>query len=229
MWSAPPAPTARTTRSTSSTSATAGGVLASRLRHRLTARGPSGRLRDGTQPAACSAVSSPSSQAPAPVAADLARTVHPPLLAEAEHVLRGHHRECGARGREPARRDPTDRIPGSARRASPCRAWTCRRPGSRGGSRGGVGWSGRRRRTPRCSTAMPGKPSSSRSSYTSGVIKPRSSATTGSGPSSRSAARNGSAPGPGTTRPARVGLAVAGIAQKPAKPRKWSIRTASTS
>ena len=53
---------------------------------------------------------------------------------------------------------------------------------------------------------MPGKPSSSRSSSTSGVISPRSSTITGSSPSSRSAARKTAAPGPGRPVPVARGL-----------------------
>ena len=53
---------------------------------------------------------------------------------------------------------------------------------------------------------MPGKPSSSRSASTSGVINPRSSTITGSSPSSRSAARKTAAPGPGLPVPLACGL-----------------------
>ena len=70
---------------------------------------------------------------------------------------------------------------------------------------------------------MPGKPSRSRSATTSGVIRPRSSAITGSGPSSASAASKTAAPGPGSHRPERASGAPFGIAQNSAKPRKWSI------
>ena len=50
---------------------------------------------------------------------------------------------------------------------------------------------------------MPGRPSSSRSRSTAGVITPRSSATSGSGPSSRSTAWKRAAPGPRRQRAAR--------------------------
>ena len=53
---------------------------------------------------------------------------------------------------------------------------------------------------------MPGKPRRSRSAITSGVIRPRSSAITGSGPSSASAASKTAAPGPGSQLP-RPGVA----------------------
>ena len=76
---------------------------------------------------------------------------------------------------------------------------------------------------------MPGNPSRSRSADTSGVIRPRSSAITGSGPSSRSAASKTAAPGPGSQRPERASRARFGIAQNSAKPRKWSIRVRSKS
>ena len=56
---------------------------------------------------------------------------------------------------------------------------------------------------------MPGKPSSFRSRTTGGVITPRSSATSGSSPSSASAARNTPAPGP-VPPPARCGGLVPG-------------------
>ena len=55
------------------------------------------------------------------------------------------------------------------------------------------------RRAPRATRAArpcPGNPSASRSSWTSGVMTPRSSAITGSGPSASSAARKSDRPGP---------------------------------
>ncbi len=69
---------------------------------------------------------------------------------------------------------------------------------------------------------MPGKPSASRSLSTSFVIMPRSSAITGSSPSSASAARKTDSPGPGSQRPVRASSSSgpSGIAQKAAKPRK---------
>ena len=70
---------------------------------------------------------------------------------------------------------------------------------------------------------MPGKPRRLRSAVTSGVIRPRSSAITGSGPSSASAASKTAAPGPGSQWPERASRARFGIAQNSAKPRKWSI------
>ena len=69
---------------------------------------------------------------------------------------------------------------------------------------------------------MPGKPSASRSASTSFVITPRSSAITGSSPSSASAARKTDFAGAGEpVAGASVELVRPfGIAQKAAKPRK---------
>ncbi|MNL52898.1 hypothetical protein D3C87_1761070 [compost metagenome] len=76
---------------------------------------------------------------------------------------------------------------------------------------------------------MPGSAKRSRSSTTSGVITPRSSAMSGRLPSCSLRASNSAAPGPGTQRPLTAVGSPAGISQKPAKPRKWSSRMRSTS
>ena len=151
-----------------------------------------------------------------------ARTVHPTLLAEAEHVLAGTIAERGARGER-----QLDQPHGSPREAL----------GQRGGVAGGgvddlvlavvlqaVRVVGSPLREPRagrpCREAeLVAEPS------TSGVISPRSSAITRSGPSSPSAARNGSAPGPGRHRPRARRVARPPDRPVAAKPRKWSIRT----
>jgi len=69
--------------------------------------------------------------------------------------------------------------------------------------------------------------SSWRSASTAGVIRPRSSATSGSGPSAASSARNNSSPGAFTHSPFTAVSSPAGMAQYASKPRKWSSLTMS--
>ena len=67
-----------------------------------------------------------------------------------------------------------------------------------------------------------------RSASTSGVITPRSSAMIGSLPSAALIASKSAAPGPLTQRPFTAVCSAAGISQTASKPRKWSMRTMST-
>ena len=116
---------------------------------------------------------------------------------------------------------------GNGRGGYPCRASSCRSPGARGGSRTGAD----------CRPCLEGpeehdharKAEPVAELVTSGVIRPRSSAITGRGPSSAAAAPNTAAPGPGSQRPERASGAPSGIAQNSAKPRKWSSRARSKS
>ena len=94
------------------------------------------------------------------------------------------------------RASPTSRPP------CPCRACPCRRRAARRGSRAGAGCRARRR-SRRSAPPCPGRPSSRRSRSTGGVITPRSSAISGSAPSSLRAASKTAAPGPRRQRPAR--------------------------
>ena len=114
--------------------------------------------------------------------------------------------ERGPRRERQLDQPPRLRGAGSGRAACRCRASSCRSPAARGGSRTGAGWSPRPWNAQR-RTTIPGKPRRSRSALTSGVIMPRSSAITGSGPSSASAASKTAAPGPGSQRPERASRA----------------------
>ena len=67
---------------------------------------------------------------------------------------------------------------------------------------------------------MPGRSNSCRRRTTGSVITPRSSATTGSGPSAAVSARNSSAPGPRRHRPPAAVVLPVGTAQYETKPAK---------
>ena len=135
-----------------------------------------------------------------------------------EHVLRLEHAQAGLRRERqlhelPPRLAPAHALPRARARPTPaaatrtsragcrCRACRCRGPGRRGSARGGGRSRARRGLKPNCSTTMPGRPSDSRRRVTAGVMTPRSSAITGSRPSSPSAASNGARPGPRAQRP----------------------------
>ena len=168
-------------------------------------------------------------------------------LPEPEQVLRRDDREPRASTRARTRRAasaarsrgfPSPRRPGrraraARRRRSPtslrrcrCRACPCRRRGSPASPSGS--WSAGSRNA-NWSTTVPGSPSRSRRRRTAGVITPRSSAISGSVPSSTAAASNTSRPGPRRQRPCRAVSAPSGTAQNATKPRKWSMRATSTS
>ena len=67
---------------------------------------------------------------------------------------------------------------------------------------------------------MPGYPNFARSASTSGVIRPRFSATIGSGPSAAVIAVKSSSPGAFTQRPFTAVVSPPGISQYASKPRK---------
>ena len=184
-----------------------------------------GRNRDGAQPRrACSFLSCPGASFQAQLPVDFPG-VHPGFAAELEHVLERDHRERGGRRRAPARsaaRLPAPKVAaervGVVRRRvdhdlvlavvlEPVRAV---RPALEGPEHD-----------------HPGKPSRSRSACTSGVIRPRSSAITGSCRAGLGRLEDGGARPAATVRRARPALF--GIAQNSAKPRKWSIRVRSKS
>ena len=81
----------------------------------------------------------------------------------------------------------------------------------------------------RATTFIPGTPSSSRSSITSGVMWPRSSRISGR-PSSRSrAASKNAIPGPSPQEPCDGSVSSGGSSQNLTRPRKWSMRSRSNS
>ena len=86
-----------------------------------------------------------------------------------------------------------------------CRACRCRRRRPRAWFASRCGFASRRR-TRTAGPTIPGSPSSSRSRSTGGVITPRSSAISGSSPSSRAAASKTARPGPRRQRPRSGGV-----------------------
>ena len=178
-----------------------------------------------------------------------ARMVHPCLRAEAQHVL--HRRDAQPRRRavreldEPPRHvvlgDVADRVGGEraarlGQRLPPaaqwcrCRACPCRRPGARTGAPGQCGVSGSGGSNANCSTAMPGRPSSSRRrpdrrcDHAEVLGDQRQVAEL-----ARSWRRTRHGPARGASVPPRAVRAPSGTAQDATNPRKWSIRATSKS